>query len=595
MTKKEFKFAMQRGLGRCIAELKGTDDIEKYQDLVMWGCTHELAYDAQCEGSRSAYLYEMIREFPNAGVFLQAAAERMEKCVHTPGWEFSQCCQLLALFAGEGNEFAVCSLQCCYESLLDLLKQKGKKNEQGIFPERDNFEELCISIATYSSDISDCRKNYLSIVKDMGALIKENPLFMDWTFDWFQAACEGSLGETYVKKVLRNQAKHIAEVQDYLASLESMDAVGKEKSEKRYEDPARAEEIYKQLCDGKQVDLEIRPVLMRGLQRSGQEHEVRKLGIYYASQTQEQVRVQLLKLLANKDCAYALDVDMLIADSKAADTKLQEYAFRALGLFKDERICEYALELLSDPERKADAVMMLAKNYQEKNKALFEELVKSMPISYKEGEWHGVFSSVMDIFEDKSVKNPPKELLYYMYENTLCSFCRSYIVKEMGRRRMLTDEILQECQYDSNQEIREYAKRKMQKQKTALQRFLSRESKVVDNAEAERLLQCFQEKFVLQGFDPDNKSRSWLLWCNLNCAPRKILTEDFDRIPFDSKKEVYFYDERSLNIYHVTFGEIRRLVAKLEPWEEIDAEIFDDSFVWFVAITHEDIVLLYGL
>ena len=51
----------------------------------------------------------------------------------------------------------------------------------------------------------------------------------------------------------------------------------------------------------------------------------------------------------------------------------------------------------------------------------------------------------------------------------------------------------------------------------------------------------------------------------------------------------------SLNIYHVTFGEIRRLVAKLEPWEEIDAEIFDDSFVWFVAITHEDIVLLYGL
>ena len=36
-----------------------------------------------------------------------------------------------------------------------------------------------------------------------------------------------------------------------------------------------------------------------------------------------------------------------------------------------------------------------------------------------------------------------------MYQYTLCSFCREYVVKEMGCRRMLTRELLEEMQHDS--------------------------------------------------------------------------------------------------------------------------------------------------
>lgn len=113
MTKKEFRYAMQRGLSRCILELKYTEHIEKYRELVLWGCSHELAYDAQCEGSRSFYLYEMIQLFPDAMPFLERAEKRMNQCIRDTGWEFSQNCQLLALFAGDGNEFASQSLQRC--------------------------------------------------------------------------------------------------------------------------------------------------------------------------------------------------------------------------------------------------------------------------------------------------------------------------------------------------------------------------------------------------------------------------------------------------------------------------------------------------
>lgn len=50
-----------------------------------------------------------------------------------------------------------------------------------------------------------------------------------------------------------------------------------------------------------------------------------------------------------------------------------------------------------------------------------------------------------------------------MYRNTLCSFCRKYVVWEIGRRRMLTRELLEEMKYDCNGEIRAYAGRKLRK------------------------------------------------------------------------------------------------------------------------------------
>lgn len=48
-------------------------------------------------------------------------------------------------------------------------------------------------------------------------------------------------------------------------------------------------------------------------------------------------------------------------------------------------------------------------------------------------------------------------------------------------------------------------------------------------------------------------------------------------------------------LYKTNFGEIGEYVNQLEPWEEIDAEIFDESMKWVIVITHEDISLIFGL
>lgn len=467
MTKKEFKYAMQRGLGRCVLELQCTDHIEKYRDIVLWGCMHELAYDAQCEGSRSFYLYEIIQLFPDVMPFLEAAAKRMHQCVTTTGWEFGQHCKLLALFAGDGNVFAIHALQQCYENLLGKLKRKRKRTKQGLFPERDNFEELCICIATYSSDVSVCMERYLAIVSDIGSLVSSNSLFIRWDFDWFQAACESSLGKQRVIAALKRRAEHSGEVHNYITAMDAEKTSWNQNRAKRSNEiPVTAEDVYEQLSEGKRAGSTIPLFLVRRMQKSGREQEVQKLGAYYTAGTSEPVRIQLLKLLANRDCSYVLDTGQLISDSKSSNVELQDYAFQALGTIKKDLVYAYALELVSDQNRRADVIDMLAANYDYKDRELFVNLVKSIPVSYDDGEWHQVFSSVMDIFEDKSIKNPPKELLFYMYENTLCSFCRCVVVKEMGHRRMLTDEILQECMHDSSSEIREYAGKRLEYRKT---------------------------------------------------------------------------------------------------------------------------------
>ena len=61
MTKRQFKHDLRRGLGSCYIELKKCDSPEKYRDDLMWGCEHAFAYDTQSEGTRSPYLFGLIK------------------------------------------------------------------------------------------------------------------------------------------------------------------------------------------------------------------------------------------------------------------------------------------------------------------------------------------------------------------------------------------------------------------------------------------------------------------------------------------------------------------------------------------------------
>lgn len=464
MTKKEFKRAMQCGLGRCIQELKTAGNIERYRDIVLWGCTHNLAYDAQCEGTRGYYLYKLVKCYPDGDSFIEAVIPCFYRSIDKSDWSFDQFCDFLGWFAGDGNPTARYALQENYRRMYDILKTKQSRLANKKLSVRDNFEKLCIEIVNIADYREDCENEYLRIAEDLGCLMHHNPLFDTWSFDWFQSCWEEEFGKERIRKLLKKRAENAKGSETYYASMlraaENRDRYAVERRIKI--ENMTALEIYQLLQNGAKFGRDLPIMLTPIMRRNGKEKEVKKLAVYYQKETDLSLKSWLLRIIANRYCADLLDVEAVIADSKSENEALQKHAFRALELIRDVRVHSYALELLQKNEHLEDVIYMLANNYEKMDRDILVSLVKALPVTYQEKDvrWHGPFMAILNLLEQRGVKYPPKELLHYMYEHTLCSRCRKSILREMSRRRMLTEQILQECLYDCNDEIREFAKKR---------------------------------------------------------------------------------------------------------------------------------------
>lgn len=110
--------------------------------------------------------------------------------------------------------------------------------------------------------------------------------------------------------------------------------------------------------------------------------------------------------------------------------------------------------------------------------------------------------------------------------------------------------------------------------------------------EVSRILTSFIKQYV----DTEKLKKYYLLWNSLNknlivkCLP----IEKIKNLPFPSDKSVLLYDERQKMLYDTTIKDIIGFVQNLEPWDEVDACIFDKDIDWVVAITHEDKILCWG-
>ncbi len=463
MTKRAFKYDMQRGLGSCVVALKNMEDAQKeaFQSIVLWGCSRELAFDAQCEGCRSIYLYDLITEFSDVTPFIDMIERRLFHSMHSSGWEFHHDCEILAYFVSDRVRRAWKVLMACYHALFQSLLETCEPDQHGRFAERDNFQSLCLTLVNLCfADQKQRVAFFQKIVKDLCVLSEENPLFSVGYFDWFQCVSEDSLGKKTMYKLLyRADAEEY--IKKYVRLMEEYQREREAAREKRRRaEPKTAEELYKLIQNGEKIDKMWTLFLMRRWLKENKEQEIWRLAAYYREEKDLEIRFQLLRLLAKEECAHILDLDCLFQDSESAYTKLSECAFQALAQRKDTSVREYALKLLHQEIHIDYAVSMLAKNYDACDRNIFVKAARQIPITYRKREWHGAFLAIIRLLEAPG-RGKPSELLLYMYRNMLCSFCREYVVREMGRRRMLTRALLEEMQYDCNDDIRSYAERKL--------------------------------------------------------------------------------------------------------------------------------------
>ena len=200
MTKKEFKDAMHRGLGRCVYAVGQNPD--KYRDIVLSACRKNIAYDAQSEGTRSWYMYTLANAYQDKEPFILAAAEALQKYRPNRGWDLLHLSELLMYFSCDGHEIARQALEDKYkEFLADMYARKRRPN--GIFHILSDLEQLGLVLAVD-------RDSTLSIARDFGRLYREKPYMADGDFSWF-----------YESKVKQHQKalERAAKKDEYIACL----------------------------------------------------------------------------------------------------------------------------------------------------------------------------------------------------------------------------------------------------------------------------------------------------------------------------------------------------------------------------------------
>ncbi len=328
MTKKQFKKSLLCGHGRCIIATR--ENPEKYRELILWACTHNLSFDTQCEGARAWYVYQLISCYENQVPFIEKIAEALKKYRSNWGWNLQYLSELLQLFALDGNEFAQKALKSKYEQLYSLLMAK-KKCPNRIFYERDDFEFLCI---TLSSD----KQALFRIAEDIGRLLLSKSFYDGGDFELHYEL----VGKKYVKSLV-TKAKKSPYIKAY---VESQEKYKKECEEWRANNPAP----------------------------------------------------NISRIKTENDDTPKMDLQGI------------------------------------------------------------EKLVKSTPVDRnEETDWHSLYLSVLNMAE-KGIKIP-RWVLEHIYENSYCSCCRENALRQMGKRHMLTEAILQECLFDSNEDIRKYVKK----------------------------------------------------------------------------------------------------------------------------------------
>ena len=186
MTKKEFKEAMLRGLGRCVIAVQ--NEPEKYRNMVLWACKQDIAYDAQSEGTRAWYGAAMVSAYPDPEAFIGAAAEALKKHRSNGSWNFLHLCELLMLFAMDGSETAKQALEEKYQELLERMLARKRRPDR-MFHELSDLEQLGLVLAADKS-------SFVRIARDFGRLYREKSYLEDGDFAWFFSAKGGQYRKT---------------------------------------------------------------------------------------------------------------------------------------------------------------------------------------------------------------------------------------------------------------------------------------------------------------------------------------------------------------------------------------------------------------
>ncbi|MGE6230905.1 hypothetical protein [Paenibacillus chitinolyticus] len=415
MRIQKFRYELTRGLGSIILYLKETPALTyRHLDAIADACIRNTAYDPQCDGSREAYLWEVIQLSQASPILQERILDALGGKVN--GWDLLQVYRLAKIFASNGNAAAV-----------EAMKRGFRYDEEwNCFIGGEEIIE------------AEGARGFLFVAQEIGKRILSSGYEGD-IFVWESA--KEFLGEEKAAALLEESAKD-------------------ERVQAFYQTALRDEEDYSLVNGRKALSYEEFKSSMKAGEKARYPYIV--WGMRASKEDLLKAADDLLKEKNPKKLeaylsifvkpSFPLDPQKIIELAQSQNKRLRSAAIHVLRNLKDERIHRLAVQLICQRETEVEALELFTFNYEENDLPLLERVAF---MKHNKHSFHNMELDMVNIFEKHPTASCQK-IMIELYHKGLCSPCRRRAVEIMLANHILPASLRDEIRYDCNPDIREH-------------------------------------------------------------------------------------------------------------------------------------------
>jgi hypothetical protein len=415
--RKQFFSSIKRGTGEAYIIFQNHPKIN-FSDLIIKGAIKNFAYDEQCEGSRAKYIYGLIKKDKWRLKIIAEVLKNLE-IEKEDYYSLDQMCDLAILFYKAGHINAMMSLH-----------KRFDKNGIGGYEScgQDQIIELGGLVGL------------LKVAEFRGKMLLKNK--NDWEDSWIVDEFQRKNKKIDVCYELKMASK----INNFIAAYYNSIVQNKINRPRIKKIKRFSYELIKRKIDNNKL------FIISG-ERANEltEDEVRKLANEFLKEKDSKRKESYLRFFSASKFPFDYKPILKIATGRnPRGTRLVEFALKALGQFSNKEIRNFAITRIKNVENPCNYLCLLICNYKKGDNRLLSEIANR-------SDNYDYVHSIVDEFVNIYKANPTpecKQPLELIYKKMNCGIHRIDIINLLSKNRVLSENIINELQYDSYNPVR---------------------------------------------------------------------------------------------------------------------------------------------
>ncbi len=398
---------------------------DPFRDVILNACLHNMALDRQVEGSRAAYMLDIIEQTGESKYYREQILSTLRQLPpELEDYDIEQLFDFARLFAIQGNQEA---RQAIYNKFILNLSSED-------FTGAATIIEL------------DGIKGFLFVASHLGEFALHDPDFVD--DDLFLIMAEEQSGQENVSHALAQVQTDDPRIAAYMRVVSNSRA-----RRERWRAESRTNPSTLSFSEIEN-SIYSRKTTFARLSTWGQHASESDL-LRAARKVQTESDPNSLRRFLGifRYVRFPLDHQLLFALSQHADEQVAIHALNALVIITHPEVRAFALDMISMSFRPESFIRLLAKNFQDGDWEFVEHITQQ---EFGPEEFHRLGIGVRAIFaEDPNIESIGA--LMNLYEKGQCANCRVSVVKCLHKLNAIPQWMVQECRRDANFYLRECA------------------------------------------------------------------------------------------------------------------------------------------